>query len=97
MRSRALTALTMVLPVEYPAELAADCMQLFSRMERLEWRRPMRRRKDPSEKERMQAVIAMPSPQPVLSPIKRFERLIIAPSMLPIRTARVVNWGRSPR
>ena len=47
MSRRALTALTIVLPVEYPAELAADCMQLFSRIERLELRSPMRRRTAP--------------------------------------------------
>jgi hypothetical protein len=91
MRSRALIALTITLPVEYPAELAADCMQLFSRIERLELRRPMRLRTAPRVKERTQAVIATPRPQPVLRPTKRFDRLITAPSKHPIRTALVVS------
>ena len=91
MRSRALIALTITLPVEYPAELAADCMQLFSRIERLELRSPVRRRRAPRVKDRMQAVIAIPRPHPVFRPTKRFDRLMRAPSKHPIRTALVVS------
>ena len=91
MRRRALTALTIVLPVEYPAELAADCMQLFSRIERLELRSPVRLRTVPRLNERTQAVIAIPRPHPVFRPTNRFERLMTAPSKHPIRTALVVS------
>src|SRR5208337_2930215 len=97
MSRRALTALTIVLPVEYPAELAADCMQLFSRIDRLELSSPMRRRTAPRVNERMHDVIAIPRPHPVLRPTKRFDRLMTAPSKHPIRTALVVSWGKSRR
>jgi len=87
----------LVLPVEYPAELAADCMQLFSRIERLELRTPVRRRTAPRVNERMQAVIAYPEAPPGFRPTKRFDMLMTAPSKHPIRTALVVSWGKSPR
>ena len=65
---RAEIAPTMVLPVEYPDELAVDCMQLFSRMLRFVRSRPILRRKVPMENDRMQAVIATPNPHPVFRP-----------------------------
>ncbi len=72
-------------------------MQLFSRIERLECRIPSRLRAAPNVKDRMQAVIATPNPQPVFRPTNRLERLITAPRSAPIRTALAVSCGKSPR
>ena len=56
-------------PVEEPAELAVDCMQLFSRM--VMGMPTMRARRSVVQMayERMHAVIATPKPQPALRPI----------------------------
>ena len=46
-------------------------------------------------KARMLAVIATPSPQPVLSPMYRFVNARRKPSKLPTATARIVSCGTS--
>jgi len=56
-------------PVEYPAELAVDCMQLFSRMVMGVRTIPTRCSAVQIVYERMHAVIATPKPQPALRPI----------------------------
>jgi hypothetical protein len=56
-------------PVEYPAELAVDCMQLFSRIVMGARTMPARCSAVQIAYERMHAVIATPKPQPALRPI----------------------------
>ena len=61
-------ALTIVPPVDIPALIAVDCMQLFSRIVISVFARPMRVNVFHSAYDRMQAVIATPNPQPALRP-----------------------------
>ena len=56
-------------PVEYPAELAVDCMQLFSRMVMGARTMPAPCSAVHIAYQRMHAVIATPKPQPALRPI----------------------------
>jgi hypothetical protein len=85
-------------PVEYPAELAADCMQLFSRIVMGVRTMPARCSAVQIAYERMHAVIATPKPQPALRPMYRLVSDSAPPSTEPMRTARQVSWSMlSPR
>lgn len=61
----------MVPPVEYPADEAVDCIALFSKMVKSVRKMPGKilRSDFQMAKERMQAVMATPRPQPVFSPM----------------------------
>ena len=82
-------------PVMYPAEVAIDCMALFSRM--VMSFAPSPERTLNIANARMTEVSPTPSVQPVLAPTYRFVALSNPPSTNPVIAARTVNCAMSPR
>ncbi len=80
----------------YPAEVAIDCIALFSSTV---ISRPMRSFASilKSANERMTLVIPTPSDHPVFTPMYRLVSASTPPSAMPVIPDRSVSWGMSPR
>ncbi len=89
-------ALVRPAPVKYPAAEAALAIVLFSSDVKSRLNGPngtARLRPEKMPKASTAAVTVTASPQPVLRPTYRFDRLITPPSNMPVTTARGVSCG----